>query len=151
MPLTRDQILTSLDLPMETVDVPRWGGEVLVKAMPMGHPRYTLYTTGNHQETNGGKSPLPAREEFVRRMVGAVIMSALDPETEKPMFKWEDADALREKHWQSVIAVANKAFELAADPDTPTTEEEEPAEEPTPALVAVPDSDEDAPDGPLAD
>jgi hypothetical protein len=124
--LNRDDILNALDLPMEYVEAPRWGGRVLVKAMPVGHPRYTLYVTGGSKQ----KGPVPAREEFTRRMVGAVIMSALDPETEKPMFTWDDADTLREKHWNTVVAIANKAFELAGPrPEFGETDEPEDSED----------------------
>lgn len=33
MPLTRDQILAADDLPRETVAVPEWGGDVIVRAL----------------------------------------------------------------------------------------------------------------------
>lgn len=130
--LKREDILSATDMPMDTVPAPRWGGEVLVKAMPVGHPRYTIYVTGGAKQ----KGPVPPREEFARRMVGAVIMCALDPDTEKPMFTWDDADALREKHWNTVLAVANKAFELAGpreeygetDDDEPEADAEADAE-----------------------
>jgi hypothetical protein len=126
--LKREDILAATDMPMDFVDAPRWGGQVLVKAMPVGHPRYNIYVTGGSKQ----KGPLPPREEFARRMVGAVIMSALDPDTEKPMFTWDDADALREKHWNTVLAVANKAFELAGPREEygETDDEDEPAEGP---------------------
>jgi hypothetical protein len=74
--------------------------------------------------------PESAGEEFARRMVGAVIMSALDPETEEPMFTWDDAAALREKHWNSVIKVATKALELAGNDDEDEPEDDEDNAEP---------------------
>ena len=113
--LRREDILNALDMPMDTVHVPRWGGDVLVRAMPVGHPRYRLYVDGGAGK--GRKAPETAAEEFARRMVGTVIMSALDPDTETPMFTWDDADALRERHWNSVIKVATKALELAGGDD----------------------------------
>jgi hypothetical protein len=33
MPLTKEQILAAQDLPLQTVQVPEWGGEVTVRAM----------------------------------------------------------------------------------------------------------------------
>lgn len=110
-PLTREDILTAPDLPAETMTVPRWGGTVLVKAMAMGHPRYIQYWAGRHNEN------LPAAEQQARKYVGAAIMSALDPDTEKPLFTFKDADDLREKHYNSVVLVATRAMQLAGNSD----------------------------------
>ena len=148
--LNRADILGALDLETELVDTPRWGGQVLVKAMPMAHTRYTQYVTGGSKPPKGGIS---TREEFIRRMVGAVIMSALDPETEEPMFGWNDADALREKHWNTVLKVANKAFELAGDdedePGEDTAEETQAVVEEALDAIDDADADEEPADGPL--
>ena len=147
MALKRDDILGALDLHTEEVEVPRWGGTVLVKALPMASRRYTNYITGGSRPPKGG---IPQREEFIRRMVGAVILSALDPETEEPMFSFNDADELREKHWNSVLIVANKAFELAGDDDD---EEEETVDEDPDSSAAIEaaleEIDEDDADLPL--
>lgn len=109
--LTRDEILAADDLPMDYVPTPRWGKDtsVLVKAMPMGHPRFTNYVFGHV-----GKNPPSGNEINVRRMIAAVIMCAVD-EDGAPLFKWSDADQLREKHWNTVTRIAGKAFQLAGD------------------------------------
>ena len=111
--LNRDDILNALDLPTDLAPAPRWGGEVLVRAMPVGNLRYTTYLSKGAT----AKNPISPREEFTRRMTGCVILCALDPETEKPMFGWNDANALRDKHWNTTVSVANKAFELAGTDD----------------------------------
>lgn len=155
MPLNRDDILGALDLETELVHIPRWGGEVLVKAMPMANTRYTQFISGGSKPPKGGIAP---REEFIRRMIGAVILCALDPDTEEPMFKWSDADQLREKHWNSVLMIANKAFELAGDRDTDDEDEDEDVDdEDTDSSEAIEealetldsDIDEDEQDAPL--
>lgn len=155
MPLTRDQILGALDLETAEVEIPRWQGTVLVKAMPMANKRYTDFVTGGSKPPKGG---IPAREEFIRRMIGAVILCALDPDTEQPMFKWSDADTLRDKHWNSVLKIANKAFELAGDDEDLDDEDDEDIED-TDSSEAIEEAletldgetDEDEPDAPLDD
>lgn len=155
-PLNRDDILGALDLETDFVHIPRWGGQVLVKAMPMANTRYTQFVTGGSKPPKGGIGP---REEFIRRMVGAVILCALDPDTEEPMFKWSDADQLREKHWNSTLKVANKAFELAGDADEEDADDEDEDAEDTDSSTAIEealntiggDTDEDEADAPLDD
>ena len=100
----RSEILNSLDLPLEDIHIPRWDKHVLVKGHPTAHPRYVAYVS---KATN-------AREEAVRKTVGAAIMSTLDPETSEPLFNWSDEKDLRTKHYNSILLIAQKAFELAA-------------------------------------
>lgn len=106
----REEILNTLDdLPVEEIHIPRWNRTILVKAMAVGHPRYTAFI-----ESRGkSKEPPTEREKNMRRNVGAVIMSALDPDTGERIFNWSDANALREKHWNTVLDIAAKAFGLA--------------------------------------
>lgn len=106
----REEILNTLDdLPVEEIHIPRWNRTILVKAMAVGHPRYTAFI-----ESRGkSKEPPTEREKNMRRNVGAVIMSALDPDTGERIFNWSDANALREKHWNTVLDIAAKAFSLA--------------------------------------
>jgi hypothetical protein len=114
--LTRADILASPDLPEETLEVPRWGGTILVKAVPTSHPRYIQYWSGKAREE------LSDEEKQVRRLVGAAIMAAHDVDTGERLFKFTDADELREKHYNSVIQVANLGLTLAGN-----TEDEEQA------------------------
>ncbi len=135
--LNRDDILNSLDLMTDVVPIPRWGGDVLVKAMPMASRRYIQYVTAGATS----KKPISIGEDKIRRYVGAVIMSALDPQTEATMFAWKDADAIRDKHWNSVVMIANKAFELAGD--TPEEKEAWHASDDDEVELVLDDSDED--------
>lgn len=108
-PLTREDILANADLPIDTMEVPRWGGTIAVKGCPTAHPRYVQYWSGGQREQPS------AEEQRVRKYVGAAIMCALDVETHEPLFTWRDADTLREKHYNSVIMVAERSFQLAAN------------------------------------
>lgn len=149
MTLSREDILNALDLPTEEVEIPRWGGTVLVRAMPMASTRYNLYIE------KGGtlKRPITAEETMRRRYIGAVIICALDGDTEEPLFTWADAHDLREKHWGSVLKVATTAFDLASD-----LEDEEDDDDDDEALEldeddiliedAIGETDEDGPDPP---
>jgi hypothetical protein len=118
MPLTRDEILGTADIATALVPAPRWGGEVLVREMPMASPAYVAYVNSHRDKRfviNTPQGPqINANEHQIRRHVGAVILCAIDPDTHQPLFKWSDADDLREKHWNTVLAVATKAYELAA-------------------------------------
>src|SRR3989304_3566415 len=43
MPLTRDEILRSSASPITEIEVPAFGGTVLIRAIPMGHERLAAY------------------------------------------------------------------------------------------------------------
>ena len=43
MPLTREQILSANTHPIEEIEVPEFGGTVLVTGVPMGHERLSAY------------------------------------------------------------------------------------------------------------
>lgn len=124
MSLTRDEILNAHDLPTDYVDIPRWGGQVKVKGAPVKDRRITSFvnstTHGNDRKgrQDGGRpysiAPPSDEERQVRLFLATVIVCAID-EDGKPLFTFEDADSLREKHWLSVVKVAEKAWELASD------------------------------------
>lgn len=112
--LTRDDILASPDMPVDYVDVPRWGGRVRVQAARVGSLPFVAYVNRRIKvqgQPGPGEEPSDA-EKSARRMVAAVIMSAID-DSGDPLFTWSDADTLRDKHWNSVTKVATRAFELA--------------------------------------
>lgn len=107
------QILGSQDLDIEILEIPEWGTEVAVKACPVASPRYNDFVYARDKKGN-----LPVQAEInQRRIVGAVIMSALDPEDHERLFGWSDAEALREKNWNIITRIADLAFELALDDD----------------------------------
>lgn len=105
-----EKILKAVDLPMEDLYVPRWDMHILVRAMPVAHPKFTSYMENRKA---GKPQPMSDREVNARRAVAATIMSALDPDTEERIFTWAQADELREKHYNSLQLIAAKAFELA--------------------------------------
>ena len=116
MALTRSDILSAPDLPTRIVPVPRWGGDVIVKGMPVSHTGYMNFITRpiTYKDEEGRKLTREPdeSERQIRRFVGAVILSAVDDQG-RQLFTWSDADMLREKHWLSVLEVAQAAFEMA--------------------------------------
>lgn len=112
--LGRDDILASPDMPVDYVDVPRWGGRVRVQAARVGSGPFVAYVNRRVKiqgQPGPGDEPTD-QERSARRLVAAVIMSAIDEDGD-PLFTWADADVLRDKHWNSVTKVATRAFELA--------------------------------------
>lgn len=114
----KSNILNATDLPVELIHVPRWDQDVLVRAAPIASPAYVGFVSSTKDRnvvTTGPNGVLVVnqREADVRRNIGAVILCALDPDTRERIFEWSDAKELREKHWNSVLLIATKAFELA--------------------------------------
>ncbi len=106
---TRTKILNSLDLTTVELKLPRWDTTILVRGMAVAHPRYVAFVEAGSRP---GKEVGP-REEQARRNVGTVILCALDLDTGDQLFNWSDADDLRLKHYNTVLSIASKAFELA--------------------------------------
>ena len=103
--LTREQILDCPDLKQETIDVPEWGGQVMVSQMTVGQ-----------------------REEYARRirvgdevknvMAWLVALSVVDVTTGKPIFTEADIDALNGKNpkaMQRIVAVATRLNAIGED------------------------------------
>ncbi len=106
---TRTKILNALDLTTVELKLPRWKTTILVRGMAVAHPRYVAFVEAGSRP---GKEVGP-REEQARRNVGTVILCALDLDTGEQLFNWSDADDLRLKHYNTVLTIASKAFELA--------------------------------------
>ena len=109
--LDRDTILAANDLPESTVEAPRWGGTVHIRALPIVSPAYTAYVYGGTQ-----KDRAAPEEVTIRRHIGAVILGAAAEDGTR-MFLWKDASALREKHWPTVLKVATAVYALSGDDD----------------------------------
>ena len=104
--LTKTQILTSDDLPTETVAVPEWGGDVLVRTMP-GIERDDF-------EAELVKRPKNA-DGTLRDMTGlkALLLSrTIVCEDGTLMFDVEDIDALNAKSSAALNRVADVAQRL---------------------------------------
>lgn len=117
-PTRRERILDRIDLPTEIIHIPRWDQHVLIRAAPMASPAYVSFQTSTRDRsvvttTASGHQVVNERELTIRRNIGAVVLCALDPDTEERLFTWDDAAALREKHYNSVLLISAKAFELA--------------------------------------
>ncbi|RQV39119.1 hypothetical protein DF027_21265 [Burkholderia cenocepacia] len=95
MALNRDQILCALDLPVESVGVPEWGGDVLVSVMS-GAARDALMNT-------------LATPQSSSRFQAIMIASTVVDERSKPIFSADDVEALAGKNpdvMARVVAVA---------------------------------------------
>lgn len=94
--LSREQILGSLDLATETVSVPEWGGEVIVRALTLGQQL-------SIQEQAGGDAGKDAAL--------LVSMSVVDADG-NPVFTAADAEALAGKRASALNAILSAAFRL---------------------------------------
>lgn len=87
--LSRDQILGCNELQTEEVNVPEWGGSVLVRAMTgLERDRFE----SSIMNTQGGKSPTLKYENIRAKLAQKTIVDPVDMRT--PMFTEGDIDAL---------------------------------------------------------
>lgn len=98
--LTREMILAANDLPVESVEVPEWGGSVYVKALSV-EQREALEDVLFRQ----GK-----RDQFRAELVA---MSAVDENGER-LFLPEDVEQLRKKSFAAVERMFIAAKRLSA-------------------------------------
>ena len=95
--LTRDQILNAQDIKTETVDVPEWGGTVIVKAM-------------DGLERDRFEMSLSDGAENIR---GKMALVTVVDEDGKPMFTAGDLDILGKKSGAALGRVYDVASRLA--------------------------------------
>jgi hypothetical protein len=100
--LNKDQILKADDLPTEEVEVPEWGGSVLVRGMT---GRQRIEYEASMAVMRGGEM-VPDVENSMAKLVARTIVG----DDGGPMFTVADANALGEK---SSAALA-RVFEVAA-------------------------------------
>lgn len=96
--LNREQILGALDLKSESVDVPEWGGQVLVSVMS-GAARDALMDT-------------LATPQSSSRFQGVMIASTVVDEASKPVFSADDVEALTRKNPDVMARVVSVAMRL---------------------------------------
>jgi len=109
--LTKEQILEALDLQTEVVEVPEWGGDVLVKGLS-GAERDTLES---EIVTRKGKN---TTVNLVNLRAKMVARSVVDPETHKRLFTDADVQALGKKSaiaLQRVFDVAQRLAGMSSD------------------------------------
>jgi hypothetical protein len=93
--LKREEILKAEDLPTETVKIPEWGGDVLVRGL-----------TGAEREKLEGQITKDSEEDAIRaRLVSMVCLG----EDGKPLFTEADVAALKDK---SAVALS-RVFAVA--------------------------------------
>jgi hypothetical protein len=103
--LTKDQILAAADLPEEVVDVPEWGGKVLIRGMTGAErdafEESVMVTRGNSREIN--------LRNFRAKLVA---LSIVDPVTKERMFSDHEVAELGKKSARALQRVFEAALRL---------------------------------------
>ncbi|ELR66061.1 hypothetical protein C942_00503 [Photobacterium marinum] len=110
MALSKQAILAADDLPTESVHVPAWGGDVMVKGLSVGE-----MAKAQRKANKGTQLDL---------MVYVMIYGCVD-ENGKHLFTEKDVKALLTKNQEPIVEVTNKIFELSGFGLTPEEEKEE--------------------------
>lgn len=101
MSLSREQILAAQDLPIKTVPMPAWGGEVLVRKLSASERvRWTAKYEG---EVKG--------ERAVKFLCELLVMSLCD-EAGKSIMDEADVAALAEKDFNALDSLSAIALEM---------------------------------------
>jgi hypothetical protein len=103
--LTKEQILAAADLPEEVVDVPEWGGKVLIRGMTGAErdafEESVMVTRGNNRELN--------LRNFRAKLVARSIV---DPVTKERMFTDNEIAELGKKSARALQRVFEAALRL---------------------------------------
>jgi ribosomal protein S21 len=103
--LTKEQILAAADLPEEVVDVPEWGGKVLIRGMTGAErdafEESVMVTRGNNRELN--------LRNFRAKLVARSIV---DPVTKERMFSDNEIAELGKKSARALQRVFEAALRL---------------------------------------
>lgn len=106
MILTREQILAVEDIPRETVTVPEWGGEVIVRVMSG--------TERDAYEVEAFKD----RDAEIRNMRARLVARCCVNEAGEKLFTLQDAEALGRKSSVALDRVAQVAQRINKLSDT---------------------------------
>lgn len=106
--LSRDQILSAVDITTEDVEVPEWGGTVRVKGLS-GAERDRVEAAMMSARTSKGKSRQVNTDNFRARLVAASIVDADGAR----MFRDTDVKALGEKSAAALDRVMTAAMRLS--------------------------------------
>jgi hypothetical protein len=109
--LSRDQILSAQDRPTEEVEVPEWGGSVLVMGLD-GRGRDEFFASLYRQR---GTKQYMDNENATAKLVARCV---IDPDTHAPMFTQSDVHALGEKSGQALDRVYTVAQRLSGLSDS---------------------------------
>ena len=103
--LTKEQILAAQDLPEEVVDVPEWGGKVLIRGMT-GAERDAF-----EESIMVGRGP--NREVNLRNFRAKLVArSIVDPQTKERMFSDNEINELGKKSARALQRVFEAALRL---------------------------------------
>ena len=100
----RDKILAAQDIPSETLDIPEWNVEVLVKGMTAGD-RITLMQNAFDQTTQQVNMSIVYPD--------VVVSCVFDPATGEPVFTEADKSAILAKSSAAVEKIANVGLRLS--------------------------------------
>jgi hypothetical protein len=111
--LTRDAILRVTDLQQKAVDVPEWGGQVLVRELTASEVEKIGFDMAD------GDGNVDKRR--ARGMMSRVVAWATIDQNGKRIFSEADVDALGQKSFKPVQRIANAVMQMsgmgAADED----------------------------------
>lgn len=102
MMLTRDQILAAQDVKTQTVDVPEWGGSVLIRCM----------TGRQRDEFERALSDQAKLGELGANMRARIVAASVVDENGNAVFTETDIAALGEKNWGPLERIAKAATQL---------------------------------------
>lgn len=100
----RDKILAANDIPSQTVTIPEWDVELVVKGMSAGD-RITLMQNAYDQET--GQVNMAAVYPDV------VVACLMDPDTNEPVFSEQDKSLLMSKSSAAIEQIASIGLQLS--------------------------------------
>jgi len=100
----RDKILAAQDIPTESVNIPEWDVDVLVKGMSAGD-RITLMQNAYDQKTQ--------QVNMAAVYPDVVVACVFDPDTDTPVFTDADKAALMGKSSAAIEAIAAVGLRLS--------------------------------------
>jgi hypothetical protein len=100
----RDTILAAQDIPSESVTIPEWGVDLLVKGMSAGD-RITLMQNAYDQNTQ--------QVNMAAVYPDIVVSCVFDPDTDEPVFSDSDKGALMAKSSAAIEAIAAVGLRLS--------------------------------------
>jgi len=107
--LNRDAILLASDLKAETVPVPEWGGEVLVRGMTASEREHYAMMV-----TEFGPDGKPTGKQVLGKTQSAMVAMCVIDENGERLFTDTDADALGKKSAKALERVFSVAARLSA-------------------------------------
>jgi hypothetical protein len=114
--LTAKEIFAAKDLGTDLVEIPEWGGKVMIKELNSADRDWLEASmlvdaqSGKSELTLKGKKGREFGAELFRAKL--VILSVVDPESHKRIFATEDLEELSEKSAKAISKIADAATRL---------------------------------------